>query len=167
VKASVIACLLILALGSPAHGTGEPVDTATCPVSRGGEIGSGDLKAVLPTLTGKLVFRPGGVGFVDHDGALGIKVLWKRGKKGRLSLSGSRLDGEAGPARAYLNDYGDTGIQPSYLVFPTPGCWKITGGVADARLTFVLLVEKIGEGPAWRFDGLEPGWRVTSTLDES
>jgi hypothetical protein len=122
-----------------------------------------DALAVFLSPDGKLIFRPGGPGFVDHDGALGIKFGWKRRKKGPLFVGGRRLDGAAAPARAYISyDSEDIGIQPTYLVFPTPGCWEITGSVADASLTFVLLVEKIGDGPSWRFEGLPPGWRVTS-----
>jgi hypothetical protein len=112
---------------------------------------------------GKFVFAPGGAGFVDRDGALGIKFGWERLAKGTLYVGGRRLDGDAGPARAYISEgYGDIGFQPIYLVFPTPGCWEITGGVGDARLTFVLSVEKIGDGPTWRFEGLQPGWRLTT-----
>lgn len=134
-----------------------------CPVTltSGGIYGKGGLQATLP-LKGRFVFKPGGPGFVDSDGALGIKFGWERRVKGTLSVGGHRLDGPSAPARAYLTDYGDFGFQPSYLVFPTPGCWRITGRVADETLTFVLLVEKIGEGPAWRFEGLSNGWRVTS-----
>lgn len=51
--------------------------------------------------------------------------------------------------------------KPSYLVFPTPGCWEITGRVADSSLTFVTFVEKIGPGPSWNFEGIGQGWRVT------
>jgi hypothetical protein len=37
------------------------------------------------------------------------------------------------------------------------------GGVCcEAKLTFVLLVEKIGDGPSWKFEGLQHGWRETS-----
>ena len=111
---------------------------------------------------GTYVFRPGGQGFVDSDGALGIKVLWTRKVRGNLEVGGKRLDDSAPPARAYLNDYGDTGIQPSYLVFPTPGCWKIVGKLGDASLAFIVLVEKIGDGPAWRFQGPGRGARVSS-----
>jgi hypothetical protein len=82
---------------------------------------------------------------------------------GRLEVGGRRIDGDAPPARAYLFDYGNEGFQPTYLVFPTAGCWEITGGVGEARLTFVVLVEKVGEGPAWQFEGLGPGWRVTNS----
>jgi hypothetical protein len=90
-----------------------------------------------------------------------MKVGWERKKKGQLQVSGRRIDASAPPARAYIFDYGDTGFQPIYLVFPTPGCWEITGEVSGGRLTFVALVEKISEGPSWRFKGLQHGWRVS------
>ena len=115
---------------------------------------------------GKLVFRPSGAGFVDRDGALGIKFGWNRLVPGQLQVGGRRLDGDAAPARAYLTDYGDEGFQPTYLVFPTPGCWEITGGVGDARLSFIVFVEKIGAGPDWRFEGPHRGWRVTNSPEK-
>jgi len=112
---------------------------------------------------GKFVFAPGGAGFVDRDGALGIKFAWNRLIEGDLYVGGRRLDGEAPPARAYMSSgYGDSGFQPTYLVFPMAGCWEITGGVGDARLKFVVYVEKVGDGPSWRFEGLGPGWRQTT-----
>lgn len=95
---------------------------------------------------GSFVFRSGGPGFVDHDGALGIRFAFIRFIPGRPHVGGSRLDGEAGPARAYIYDYpygsGHSGFQPIYLIFPTPGCWEISGGVSGERLTFVVSVEK-------------------------
>lgn len=141
---------------------------ADCPVTLPPDsrsfYGNEYLEAGIPP-DGKLVFRPGGPGFVDRDGALGIKVPWNRLTPGRLNVGGRRLDGEAGPARAYIYDYGDTGFQPTYLVFPSPGCWEITGRVGDRTLSFVVLVEKVGEGPSWRFEGIEEGWRVSSSPD--
>jgi hypothetical protein len=53
---------------------------------------------------GRFVFKPGGPGFVDHDGALGIKFGWNRLVPGRLQVGGRRIDGNAPPARAYLTD---------------------------------------------------------------
>ena len=50
---------------------------------------------------------------------------------------------------------------------PTPGCWEITGGVGEARLSFIVFVEKIGAGPDWRFEGVQRGWRVTSSPEKS
>ena len=134
---------------------------STCPVTRpeGGLLENASLTVGLFV---KYLFRPGGPGFVDSDGALGIKVLWTRKVRGQLQVGGKRLDAAAPPARAYMHDYGETGIQPSYLLFPTPGCWQITGRVGEAKLTFVVLVEKVGEGPAWRMNGPNRGARVSS-----
>jgi hypothetical protein len=134
------------------------VDAVKCHPTSQGILENDSLNVNLPA---KFVFRPGGPGFVDADGALGMKVGWERKKKGHLQVSGRRIDASAPPARAYIYDYGDTGFQPIYLVFPTPGCWEITGEVSGGRLTFVTLVEKIAEGPSWRFDGPQRGWRVS------
>lgn len=136
---------------------------AECPVTTADPVRNDELLAA----TGrghKVVFRPGGAGFVDHDGALGIKWGFERLKPGRLFVGGRRLDAAAGPARAYIYDYGESGFQPIYLVFPTPGCWEISAGVGAAAspLTFVVLVEKIGDGPSWRENGPGPGRRVTT-----
>lgn len=143
----------------------NPLQPVQCQVTRpGGGLLENDSLSV--GLSDKYVFRPGGPGFVDSDGALGIKVLWTRKVRGKLEVGGKRLDGASPPARAYMKDYGDSGIQPSYLLFPTPGCWKITGMVGGSRLTFVVLVEKVGEGPAWRFQGPERGSRESSIAVE-
>lgn len=34
------------------------------------------------------------------------------------------------------------------------GCWEVTGRVGEASLTFVTMVTKIGDGPAWRWTPL-------------
>ena len=144
------------------------VSADECPVtiSQGDWYGNESLQAALPG-DGTIVFKPGGAGFVDRDGALGIKFPWRRLVPGMLRIGGRRLDGEAPPARAYMSEgYGDRGFQPSYLVFPTPGCWEITGGLGEARLTFVLRVEKVGAGPGWRFEGIGPEWRESHSPDE-
>jgi hypothetical protein len=133
-----------------------------CPITQTADgYRNGELSTWSPS---KVVFEPGGPGFVDHDGALGIKWPFERLKTGRLYVGGHRLDGAAGPARAYIYDYGDSGFQPIYLVFPTPGCWEINAGVGAAAspLTFVVLVEKIGAGPAWVQHGPPAGRRVTT-----
>jgi len=144
---------------------------AACPVTNpeSGSVkehGNEFLKVYLPPGS-RYVFRPGGAGFVDRDGALGIKFAWIRLVPGKLEVGGRRLDGDAPPARAYLYDYGNEGGQPTYLVFPMPGCWEITGGVGEGRLSFVVVVEKIGAGPDWQFEGLGKGWRVASLPEKS
>lgn len=135
-----------------------------CAVTRSPEglLCNDSLCAGLPS-DGKIIFAPDGPGFIEPGGSLGIKFAWVRNVPGELLVGGRRLDGESAPARAYLNDgYGDRGFQPVYLIFPTPGCWEITGGIGAARLTFVVFVERVGDGPPWRWAhaGPEPGWRV-------
>ena len=91
---------------------------------------------------GKVVIK------VSGDGALSMKFWWWRLVKGRLTIEGRRLDNPAPPLRSIIPDgYGEIGFQASGLVFPTPGCWEVTGRIGDKSLTFVTLVEKISEGP--------------------
>jgi hypothetical protein len=137
------------------------IEPDECPVSRGTQ-SSDALQATMP-FNGRFVFSPNGPGFVDRDGALGIKFPWMRRIPGSLIVGGRRLDGAAEPARAYMNNgYGKKGFMPTYLVFPTPGCWEITGRIGEQSLTFVVEVEKIGDGPSWRFEGLSEGWYQTT-----
>lgn len=78
----------------------------------------------------------------------GIKVLWVRLAPGRLTVEGHRLDGAAPPLRADIpQGYGDAGIQASGLVFPTPGCWQVTGRVPGHALQFVVAVHPAAENP--------------------
>jgi hypothetical protein len=102
---------------------------------------------------GTVVFKPGGPGFITPDGALGMKFGWQRGVRGQLKIEGRRIDAPAPALRSEVNNgYGDIGFHASYVIFPAPGCWEVTGRVADASVTFVTRVVKIGEGPAWRRD---------------
>jgi hypothetical protein len=137
----------------------------TCAVThpRGGVYGNDTLAAVLPA-DGTFVFKPGGPGFVDADGALGIKVGWEFRRRGTLLIRGRRLDGVATPARAYIPRTYDNSVggMSLFLVFPTPGCWEITGTLAGANLTFIVAVQKIGDGPASRMRGTTSDRRVSS-----
>ena len=103
---------------------------------------------------GTVVFKPGGAGFQTQHGALGMKFGWTRGIRGKLNVTGRRIDGEAPPLRFETGTpNSDSGFLASYLIFPTPGCWEVTGQVGDredSKITFVTRVEKIGDGPAWR-----------------
>jgi len=97
---------------------------------------------------GTIVFRSGGPGSIDADGSLSMKFGWTRGEglRGKLTIHGRRLDVAAPPLRADIPDgYGDTGFQATALIFPTEGCWEVTGEVGDTRLTFVTRVVKVGE----------------------
>jgi hypothetical protein len=157
----VVASALLAGTSAATEPAESQIEPSQCQVTRTNS-GVHENESLSVGIGNKFVFRPGGPGFVDSDGALGMKVLWTRKIKGLLQVGGKRLDGSAPPARAYINDLGDTGIQPSYLLFPTPGCWEITGMVGDGKLTFIVLVEKIGDGPAWRHQGPGQGARVSS-----
>jgi hypothetical protein len=81
--------------------------------------------------------------YIDADGSVGMKWPWWRGVRGKLRITGHRLDGDAPPLTAAIpHGYSDTGFQPSGISFPTAGCWEVTGAVGDAKLTFVTLVLK-------------------------
>jgi hypothetical protein len=156
-----------LAMGAACSAAAETayVTGTHCRVTLGNQSNEA-LKALIPP-DGRVVFEPGGPGFVDEDGALGIKWPWVRLVPGSLIVGGRRLDGEAPPARAYMNRgevHVPKGFKPTYLVFPTPGCWEITGRIGEHSLTFVVYVEKIGKGPNWQFEGLPDDgfWYQTS-----
>jgi hypothetical protein len=76
------------------------------------------------------------------DGSLGpVKWAWYRHVSGNLSVEGRRLDAPAPPLRVeYPGDYGTSGFRPVSLIFPTSGCWEITGSVGSSRLSFVTQV---------------------------
>ena len=80
---------------------------------------------------------------VKPDGSIGMKFPWWRSVDGRLTIEGRRLDRAAPPVTADIPEgYGDRGLQASGIVFPTEGCWEVTGRAAGARLTFVVMVVK-------------------------
>lgn len=86
-----------------------------------------------------------------------MKWPWWRGVRGQLAVRGRSLDGASGAVKAAILPYGETGFQPSALVFPGPGCWEVTGQVGEVSLSFVVLVEKVAEGPASPCEALFPG----------
>ena len=91
---------------------------------------------------GTVAFKVGGAGIIEPDGSLAMKFGWVReGLYGKLKIHGRRLDAPAPPLRARIPDgYGDTGGQSTMLIFPTEGCWEVTGKVGRASLTFVTRV---------------------------
>jgi len=87
---------------------------------------------------GTVTFRKNGPGFVLRDGSLQMKFLWLLAVDGPLALSGRRLDGTAPPLRSDFSPTAPgTGFQPSYVIFPTPGCWEVTARANGSELTFV------------------------------
>jgi hypothetical protein len=90
---------------------------------------------------GQVNFGPGYPGEVAADGSLSIKWSWWRGTPGNLSIEGKRLDTSAPPLKVIVPDgFGTTGFQASTLVFPSLGCWQVTGKVGQSSLTFVTLI---------------------------
>lgn len=85
---------------------------------------------------------------VAKDGELAnwraTKLPWTRGEGvvGPLIVTGQRLDGDAPLAFdiAFDSQYGSMGFTPVSLVFPSPGCWQITGKVGDRTNTLTLEV---------------------------
>jgi hypothetical protein len=80
--------------------------------------------------------------FINKDGSVGMKFGWWRNVRGHLRITGRRLDAHAPPLRAEFSDYGMTGFQASGVIFPTGGCWQVTGKAGTATLTFVTMVIK-------------------------
>jgi hypothetical protein len=145
------------AIAAPAALTSGTTDAAICSVTMLGSMkriepgfyGGDELAFSGPWPEGTVVFKPGGPGRVLPDGSLSMKFGWRRGVRGALKIDGRRLDTTAPPLRSEVPvGYGDTGFQPAALIFPTPGCWEVTGHVGHASLTFITRVVKIGAGPS-------------------
>jgi hypothetical protein len=93
---------------------------------------------------GTVVFRRGGPGSVLPDGSLSMKFGWWRVVRGKLTIQGRRLDAPAPALRARIPEaYGDTGFQATEIIFPTEGCWEVTGKAGERSLRFVTRVVKI------------------------
>ena len=152
--------LAIAVASSPAGETAANTCPVTAPALRnplgGSPVNHGDTSRLATSVWSPVVFRPGGPGCVGPRGALLMKWGWWRGVKGQIAVTGRSLDGRPGTVRVVYPPYGDIGFQASALVFPGPGCWEVTGRVADAAVTFVVLVEKVGEGPSSKCGDLFP-----------
>jgi hypothetical protein len=121
--------------------------TAT-PSAAGFNYGNGGLRAQLGwprgTLAAGILPDGGSRATVAEDGSIHAKLGWWRGGPGTLRITGRRLDADAAPLRAHVpTGYGAKGFQPTGLVFPTVGCWRVVGQVGDARLTFVVKVTRL------------------------
>ncbi len=122
------------------NGQGPPGPELTSPNHHGGD----GLWTVLSS-DGVIEFVPDGPGAMLEDGSLSMKFVWWRGVIGPLEITGRRLDASAPPLRTDIPEgYGEDGIQASGLIFPSPGCWEVTGRVGEVELTFTTLVVKKG-----------------------
>ena len=132
---------------TPQSAYGEAVAESACPVTvhdaTRGPYGNDGLSVGISS-DGITTFRPHGPGFVLADGSLSMKFLWGKGTgvRGALQIQGKRLDdASALPLHADIPaGYEDTDYQPSALIFPTAGCWQVTGEVGAITLTFVTRV---------------------------
>ena len=107
------------------------------PGARNDYLGNGQLWTVLWP-RGVVVALPDNVA---RTGRIGMKFPWWRGVRGQLKITGRRLDARAPALRANIpSGYGPIGFQSTLLIFPTRGCWEVTGRVGEARLKFVTLV---------------------------
>jgi hypothetical protein len=77
---------------------------------------------------------------VDPAGRLEMKFGWYRLTSGYLTITGRRLDAPAPPLSGQTSGYGLTGFNASGVIFPTEGCWRVTGRAGRAALTFVTFV---------------------------
>ena len=92
---------------------------------------------------------------LHDDGSIHFKAPWyasgprrnpEAGPRGRLVVTGSRVDGEAPPLRARATPisvptFTGTGAWAVVLIFPREGCWRVTGRVERTTFTFRLLVQ--------------------------
>jgi hypothetical protein len=84
---------------------------------------------------------------IDADGAIHAKYGWWRNGLAKIKITGRRLDGIAPPLRADVPSGYGSGFQATMVVFPTTGCWRVTGTFLGAKLTFTALVTRSPLGP--------------------
>ena len=94
-----------------------------------------------------VAFWPRGVvvrgdGVVQRDGSLVTKLgRWRGAPAQALTIAGRQLDGDSKLAETRSAEpYGERGLLPSMIRFPSGGCWEITGTAGTASLTFIVLV---------------------------
>jgi hypothetical protein len=81
---------------------------------------------------------------MEPDGSIFDKLLWATTPPDRRpSLTGERLDAPAAPLRVLGVHEGSSSnaSKPSWataVLFPTAGCWRLTGRVGDVSLTQVI-----------------------------
>lgn len=126
--------------------------------------GNADLWTGLP-VNGQLVTNrlPGHKGYVAMMG-------WWLVHPGKLTVTATKLDGSPhGPSHGFAADVRTTaysahdGFRLSRMVFPSRGCWRITG-IMRGRHPLTFTVHVVGTGPSRRGpspDGSGDEWHVT------
>jgi beta-lactamase regulating signal transducer with metallopeptidase domain len=71
-----------------------------------------------------------------------VSTIWMRPANTELTITARRLDGDApeltvGPAAPFSTGYIAIGV-----VFPTAGCWEVTGKAGNSKLTFITRVRE-------------------------
>jgi hypothetical protein len=88
-------------------------------------------------------------GDVRADGSIGEKVAWYAARvHGSLRIDGFRVDRESAKrvrgrhivAASSEDGFRGSAFWTSEVVFPSAGCWRVTGTVGAARLSFVVRV---------------------------
>jgi hypothetical protein len=83
-----------------------------------------------------------------YAGEPGIILMWWRDVPGELEIDGTRLDGPAEPLVTHApRGYLDHGYEATGVLFPSPGCWEVTGRVGDTQISFVVWVNPAEEHP--------------------
>ena len=74
------------------------------------------------------------------NGLLHLKIAWWRLTPGNLSENAIRLDVPGRAAAQVPSGNGMTGLQPTGVLFPKPGCWEVQGRVNTTTVTIVVKV---------------------------
>lgn len=116
-------------------------------------VGTSQLAVALPDRATYVIPRGSrGRGMITTKG-IRIKVGWlspsggPRGfPNGGPLVTGRRLDMPGAPLRVSMGvksfALGDGEFYPSYLFFPTTGCWQVTASNAKARIRFAVRLVK-------------------------
>ena len=124
------------------------VQPTAAPRAAGFNFGNAGLRVQLGwpkgTLAAGILPDGGSRATVEDDGSIHAKLGWWRGVAGTLRVAARRLDSSAPPLGADVPaGYGRRGFQPTGLVFPTAGCWRVVGRVGEARLTYDVSVTRL------------------------
>lgn len=78
--------------------------------------------------------------------AWGTKFPWWPVIPGKLTITARRLDGPSAGFHGRAGgsaSIGNSRFIPSGLIWPAPGCWRVTGTIAGHSLTFVTWVKTV------------------------